>query len=175
MLKAIILLVFLYPLYARKPQSHEIKQILDSHNRARTGVSPPASNMEEMMENLAESWYQNTGQNIAITFGHKTENFPFVISQWHKEVKDYNYNANSCTSGKMCGHYTQVVWATSSNVGCAVQRCDKYFTGRIQPTFLYVCQYKAPGNFIGQKPYTTGRSCSNCPKEKKRCKNKLCY
>ena len=31
-----------------------------------------------------------------------------AIEAWFNEKPDYNFDGNSCTSGKMCGHYTQV-------------------------------------------------------------------
>nr|CDS29757.2 peptidase inhibitor 16 [Hymenolepis microstoma] len=193
MLKVLILLLNFYTLFARKANPQEVTQILDSHNQARSDVSPPATNMMEMrysseMEKLAESWasrckfahpswndvmYENTGQNIAITFGHQNVDFPHVIDLWHKE-KDYYYDGDYCTPGQACGHYTQMVWSSSTNVGCAVERCDQYFGGHPQPTYLYVCQYQAPGNYIGQKPYIAGPSCQDCPSGTS-CMDKLCH
>jgi pathogenesis-related protein 1 len=69
-----------------------------------------------------------------------------VVTSWADEVKDYNYADNSCNAGTMCGHYTQVIWKSSKQVGCAVAICpDK---GQI-----WVCNYNPPGNYVGEKPY----------------------
>lgn len=34
------------------------------------------------------------------------------------------YATSSCKPGKMCGHYTQMVWKTSTKVGCAYAVCE---------------------------------------------------
>jgi len=60
---------------------------------------------------------------------------------------DYTYSTNSCASGKVCGHYTQVVWKNSTKIGCAGVVCSN--GGGI----IYGCNYDPPGNYSGQKPY----------------------
>jgi len=40
----------------------------------------------------------------------------------------------------LSGHFTQVVWAATTTVGCAVKSCPKY------P--IYICEYDPPGNVI---------------------------
>jgi len=47
-----------------------------------------------------------------------------VVDSWGSEKADYDYANNSCTPGKMCGHYTQMVWRATTTVGCARQ-CAK--------------------------------------------------
>lgn len=69
-----------------------------------------------------------------------------VATDWAGERKDYSYASNSCRSGEQCGHYTQMVWRNTTEVGCGMTVCpDK---GQ-----LWVCNYNPPGNWIGQKPY----------------------
>lgn len=69
-----------------------------------------------------------------------------VVKVWTDEERWYNYNSNSCQPGQQCGHYTQVVWRDTTEVGCAVTYCpDKSQT--------WVCSYNPPGNYVGQRPY----------------------
>ncbi len=69
-----------------------------------------------------------------------------VVESWASEIEDYNYETNKCKAGKMCGHYTQIVWNTTTEVGCAsIEDCDGMT--------LWVCQYNPPGNWVGKKPY----------------------
>ncbi|MDD5300141.1 MAG: CAP domain-containing protein [Gallionella sp.] len=70
-----------------------------------------------------------------------------VVDSWGSEKADYDYTSNQCTPGKMCGHYTQVVWRTTTTVGCAVAVCEDT---REQ---VWACQYQPAGNWIGRKPY----------------------
>lgn len=70
-----------------------------------------------------------------------------VVDDWGKEREDYDYKSNSCAAGKMCGHYTQVVWRTTTTVGCAAAVCEDTLEQ------VWVCRYQPPGNWVGQKPY----------------------
>jgi len=56
------------------------------------------------------------------------------------------------TSPPMCGHFTQVVWATTTEVGCALVDCpvDTAWAG-YRSQFL-VCQYNPGGNTAGAHP-----------------------
>ena len=31
-----------------------------------------------------------------------------VVKSWYDEIQWYRYESNTCESGKVCGHYTQV-------------------------------------------------------------------
>ncbi len=70
-----------------------------------------------------------------------------VVDSWGSEKADYHYKKNSCLPGKMCGHYTQMVWRTTTEVGCAMAVCAK------SQEQVWVCQYQPPGNWVGRKPY----------------------
>jgi pathogenesis-related protein 1 len=48
--------------------------------------------------------------------------------------------------GKSCGHYTQVVWRTSTKIGCARVVCNNGAT-------IISCNYSPHGNFNRQSPY----------------------
>lgn len=58
-----------------------------------------------------------------------------------KEVEKYNYTlaTNACDPGAVCGHYTQVVWAKSLEVGCAVKYCS-------DKNYYWQCNYGPGGN-----------------------------
>ncbi|KAJ3669501.1 hypothetical protein LUZ60_011451 [Juncus effusus] len=70
-----------------------------------------------------------------------------AVNAWVAEKQYYDYNTNTCASGKVCGHYTQVVWRSSTQIGCAKVVCDN--NGGI----FIICSYSPPGNYAGQKPY----------------------
>nr|ADD97801.1 pathogenesis-related protein 1 [Musa ABB Group] len=69
-----------------------------------------------------------------------------AVNAWVSEKQDYDYNSNKCAPNKVCGHYTQVVWRSSTAIGCGRVRCNN---GGI----FITCNYKPPGNYAGQRPY----------------------
>ncbi|XP_073107401.1 pathogenesis-related protein PRB1-3-like [Elaeis guineensis] len=69
-----------------------------------------------------------------------------AVNLWMSEKQYHDYNSNMCADVQVCGHYTQVVWRDSTNIGCARVVCDN---GGI----FITCNYYPPGNFVGQRPY----------------------
>lgn len=90
------------------------------------------------------------GENLAWTFPNLTGTE--AANMWVEEKPDYNYNSNSCEPGKVCGHYTQVVWCNSLRLGCAKAQCTTGGT-------LITCNYDLLGNYVGEKPYWTKICC----------------
>ena len=70
-----------------------------------------------------------------------------AVDSWGSEKLDYSYEKNSCKPGKMCGHYTQMVWKDTNKVGCAMAVCED------SKDQVWVCQYQPGGNWVGRKPY----------------------
>lgn len=179
------------------------EEILSLHNKLRGQVYPSASNMEYMrwddeLERSAESWahqciwdhgpatlLMSIGQNLGVHWGrHRAP--AFHVQSWYDEVKDYTYPyPHECNpwcpdrcSGPMCTHYTQIVWATTNKVGCAVNVCSRMDVwGQVWENAVYlVCNYSPKGNWIGEAPYKNGRPCSECPPSYGgSCQNNLCY
>jgi pathogenesis-related protein 1 len=48
-----------------------------------------------------------------------------------------------------CGHYTQVVWRASTQLGCGVASCKN---GSLTED-IWICNYAPAGNFVGRAPY----------------------
>jgi hypothetical protein len=66
-----------------------------------------------------------------------------VVDAWAAESRNYDYSSNRCSG--VCGHYMQIVWGDTKEVGCAVAR------GRGRE--VWVCNYDPPGNWTGKRPY----------------------
>ncbi|KAG7473574.1 hypothetical protein MATL_G00097290 [Megalops atlanticus] len=187
----------------RAIQWSDREEILQLHNKLRGRVYPPASNMEYMvwdedLEQSATSWAEecmwehgpqdllmSIGQNLAVHWG-RYRSPAYHVQAWYDEVKDYTYPyPHECNpwcpehcSGPMCTHYTQLVWATTNRVGCAVHVCPKMDVwGEIWENAVYlVCNYSPKGNWIGEAPYQHGRPCSQCPPSYGGgCRENLCY
>jgi len=91
-----------------------------------------------------ENLYANTGLTQPAT----------IVEDWVSEVADYDYASNSCDGGAVCGHYTQVVWADSTKLGCGVAVCSQNSPfGSGQDWQNWVCNYDPPGNWVGEQPY----------------------
>jgi len=69
-----------------------------------------------------------------------------VVDDWASEVDYYDYPSNRCHSNKQCGHYTQIVWRDTRQVGCARAICS-------DSSQVWVCSYDPPGNWAGKQPY----------------------
>ena len=69
-----------------------------------------------------------------------------VVKAWAEEEGYYNYQTNKCQSGEDCGHYTQMVWHESRQVGCALAVCP-------DQSQIWACNYYPRGNYIGEWPY----------------------
>uniref|UniRef100_A0AAY4AGP3 LCCL domain-containing protein n=1 Tax=Denticeps clupeoides TaxID=299321 RepID=A0AAY4AGP3_9TELE len=181
----------------------DVQVILDLHNRLRGQVYPPASNMEYMvwdteLERTAEEWAEtclwehgpagllpHIGQNLGVHWGRYRPPTSHVQA-WYDEVKDYSFPyPQECNpycpfrcSGPVCTHYTQLVWATSSRIGCAINVCHNMNVwGQIWAKAVYlVCNYSPKGNWWGHAPYKHGTPCSACPPSYGgSCRNNLCY
>ncbi|XP_013420597.1 uncharacterized protein LOC106180958 [Lingula anatina] len=124
---------------------------------------------------------QYRGQNLwartAFSAQKPTNLATNVVDSLHAENQYYNYASNTCNDGKVCGHYTQLVWANSYRLGCGIAYCT---TGspfaQSQNWWNVVCHYFPGGNYQGQKPYKSGQGCSQCPSGSGGCSNdgKLC-
>ena len=67
------------------------------------------------------------------------------------------------------GHYTQMVWAETSKIGCG---SISWTEGRFIKQFL-VCNYGPAGNTLRRPMYEIGKACSRCPSGTS-CSNGLC-
>ncbi len=85
------------------------------------------------------------GENIFASSG--TASGQAAVNSWAGEAVNYTYATNTCAAGKVCGHYTQVVWRTTLEVGCALADCPS-----LQYKSTVVCDY-GPGGNSGGKPY----------------------
>jgi uncharacterized protein YkwD len=95
--------------------------------------------------NRSKSYPGYVGENV---FGHGGVATPQgAVDTWAAEQANYDYATNGCAAGKVCGHYTQVVWAATERVGCGIAKCDGMFFGA-----TIVCNY-SPGGNTGGRPY----------------------
>jgi hypothetical protein len=98
------------------------------------------------------------GENIAA--GAPTESIQTAVASWINEEAYYDHATNTCaapdaTPALECGHYTQIVWKTTTGVGCAHVSCttNSPFGGEANGKWDYsVCDFSPPGNIIRELP-----------------------
>ena len=113
---------------------------------------------EHAPQNVRTYQGQVLGENLSA--GSGTNWSPVALGQgWNDEKSDYNCPNNSCAPGAMCGHYTQVIWRSSTQVGCAIHTCASGSPFGSGPWRFLVCRYMPAGNFVGQRPIPV----ADCP------------
>jgi len=145
------------PSTALTPLSDDADLVASSRKHAEKCVWQHSDNADRIVNGI------QAGENLYAGVGTSSD-VGDAVKSWAGEVVDYSYNTigNGCAAGKVCGHYTQVIWADTSHVGCTIQSCSTLtdpdtgqdifgsFSG--DRTFI-VCQYSPAGNFTGQHPY----------------------
>ncbi len=151
-----------------------IQDLLDVHNDAReeVGVNSKLTwsdtitlDAQSYADEMAESgaWEHDPKNRDGYTNGSYGENlytstakptFAIATDAWVDEKQYYSYgnvgDDSTCVTGEMCGHYTQVIWKDTIEVGCAA---SQYKTGVYKDWYIVVCKYQTPGNYLNEKPY----------------------
>ncbi|AWP09978.1 putative peptidase inhibitor 16 [Scophthalmus maximus] len=162
--------------------------LVELHNHYRGQVSPSASAMmplrwDPSLKLIAEGhaakciWNHNpeledTGENLFAGTG--SLDLREALEKWFLENLDYEFQNNSCDEDKMCGHYTQMVWADTHRVGCAFHLCNNMDGLEWERVSFLVCNYYPAGNYEDERPYVEGDWCSRCPENLQKCENNLC-
>jgi uncharacterized protein YkwD len=131
-------------------------EMLNSHNTVRVRLKVPPLTWSDKLAARAQQWADSLlarkqfahrpksphGENLFEIEG-AIASAAQVVGDWASESRDYDYASNKCR--KVCGHYTQIIWANTREVGCGVARDSR--------REVWVCNYDPPGNWIGQRPY----------------------
>jgi pathogenesis-related protein 1 len=144
--------------------------ITAAHNRVRARVGVPPLQWNAALAEVARRWANACvdrepprgmidhssgrvegfagplGENLYATTAPVAE-VEQAVRSWADEAANYDYASNTCKGG-VCGHYTQVAWRATREVGCAVGSCP-----RLQYRSTLVCVYAPAGNVVGQRPY----------------------
>ncbi|KAF8543940.1 CAP domain-containing protein, partial [Trichophaea hybrida] len=127
------------------------KTMLDVHNRYRSEhqVSPLVwdNYVAEASQKHADRCiyeHSNTtyGENIAAGFRTSSAG----VEAWGDERDLYSFNGGGYS--KATGHFTQMVWKNTWNLGCGAAYCDGILGYGAQ--WFLVCRYWEPGNVMGE-------------------------
>jgi cysteine-rich secretory family protein len=146
------------------PQISFSQEILDAHNRYRRAVGVPPLIWSVGLARSAQRWADALNSNLE--FRHDPSNhtqgenifmgtagmfsLTEMVDAWGQERQNFRDGTfpNVSTTGKWfeVGHYSQMVWKTTTSVGCAgINGNDGYYR--------FVCRYSPPGNVVGEKPF----------------------
>ena len=140
--------------------------LLAAHNELRERHCAPPMTWSDALAATAQKW-ADTLRKKGCLFGHDNdtsygENLAFfrpigrvdgagVVAGWYQEVDDYNFKKPGFSM--KTGHFTQLVWTTTTELGCGVTSCGE---GEI-----WVCRYNPPGNYRGQyRQHVLPESCT---------------
>lgn len=146
----------------------EIDDIVRIHNevRAEVGTAPLKWNCD--LAKFGQSWANKdvfehstneeretiisgiaAGENLSAD-ANPTTSAAKMLQGWIDEKPFWNNDAKTCEAGKVCGHYTQMVWKTTTEIGCGIIRNASVMGAewKGQTTYL-VCNYSPAGNDDG--------------------------
>ncbi|KAA8912725.1 SCP-like extracellular protein [Sphaerosporella brunnea] len=172
----LLLLLLLTPLVAASEDYYQSPSafraaVLKTHNRYRAehGAVPAlkwSSAAASYAQGVADrcKWSHSGGkygENLAA--GH--QDVASAVTDWGDERKDYNWGNPGWNP--QAGHFTAIVWKSSSSVGCAAKKCA-HIDGAGFGGWFFVCEYWTPGNVMGQfkqnvLPYKKGRRWMGSP------------
>ncbi|XP_065256777.1 cysteine-rich venom protein Cau1-like [Emys orbicularis] len=114
-------------------------------------------------------------ENLDITCGENLyyssvpKSWSSALQGWFDERDSFTFGVGPTTSNAVTGHYTQMVWYKSYEIGCSFAFCPYSALYK----HYYVCHYYPAGNVVrsATTPYKKGDPCGDCPDA---CDNGLC-
>ena len=151
----------------------ELEGFVEAHNveRAAVDATPPLAPLtwSTVLANYAQEWVDELVRRGCV-IGHRPDEGEFkriygestvwysvslgkekadAVAFWAGEKQYYDAENHTCESGKICGHYTQMVWRDTQQLGCATARCTPAGEDERQ---IWVCNYDPRGN-TGAVPF----------------------
>ncbi|XP_078687381.1 Golgi-associated plant pathogenesis-related protein 1-like [Branchiostoma floridae x Branchiostoma belcheri] len=131
------------------------KNCLAVHNELRAKHGAPALKLSDKLTEHAQKWADHLakigklehsegsgyGENVAMQWGDDVPARSFV-QQWYSEVERYDFGDKGGNYQPSAGHFSQVVWKGSKELGVGTAKSDKGMA-------VTVCNYSPPGNMQG--------------------------
>lgn len=138
---------------------HGATKLLAAHNGYRASLGLPPLRWSDRLAANAQRWadhlaaigrleHNGSGQNLAMATSG-TQSLTQLVELWGSEqayfVNGYFPAISSTGNWMNVGHYSQMIWRTTTEVGCGFARND----GRD----VLVCDYDPPGNVMGERAF----------------------
>lgn len=146
---ALALLIQIPEALAQGVTEEEQNIIVTLHNTYRAQHCVPPLTWSDELAASAQQWankcgkthgaHGKFGENLAWGASRTASN---AVDDWYKEASRYNYGKPGFVHG--IGHFTQMIWKNTKQVGCGFTRCNSK-VGR-----LLVCRYAPAGNWSSQ-------------------------
>ena len=133
--------------------SSEAQALVDAHNRVRAKHCAGPLAWSATLAKVAQQW-ANSLRDKGCVFGHSNGSYgenlaagssglldpDAVVNMWYAEGEHYKFPNGGFSM--QTGHFTQVVWRATTEVGCGRSQC--------KGMDIWVCEYDPAGNFEGQ-------------------------
>lgn len=131
----------------------DAQTLLDTHNAYRAQHCAPPLTWSPKLAKAAQQWANTlkakdcafehsggpTGENLAAgTTG--ALDAKATVAMWYDEIKGYSFKQPGFSM--QTGHFTQVVWRSTTAIGCGKSQC--------KGLDIWVCEYDPPGNWERQ-------------------------
>jgi uncharacterized protein YkwD len=141
------------------------ERVLIAQNQARLDLDLEPLNWNPALAQSAQRWadylaasgrFEHAPENRADPEGENlwagTKNYfqpEAMVGAWIREKQYFRPGIfpNNSTTGRVedVGHYTQLVWRDTTQVGCAEATSTR--------EDILVCRYSAAGNYLGERPF----------------------
>ncbi|KAI8518666.1 positive regulation of epithelial to mesenchymal transition [Branchiostoma belcheri] len=138
------------------------KNCLAAHNELRAKHGAPALKLSDKLTEHAQKWAEylasigklqhsqgsGYGENIAMYaqwgLGSADKPARYYVEQWYNEVERYDFAKSTYQPGT--GHFSQVVWKGSKELGVGMAKRENWMGMTL---YVTVCNYSPPGNMLG--------------------------
>src|SRR5438067_7625898 len=107
-----------------------MQAVLDAHNSHRANHCVPPLTRSSELAASAQQWANRCGFDHDDQSPHGENLFwgtadafspRSAVSAWYEEIEDHNYSAPE--RGDQAGHFTQVIWRSTKQLGCGMAAC----------------------------------------------------
>jgi pathogenesis-related protein 1 len=148
-----------------KISANDAAAALAFHNQARKEAGVPALQWSVQLAAYAQAWADHLADS-ACSFEHRPHSGKWeeiygenlfwgssdhytvkdACESWYEEKKDFKNTLYTGKQTNQIGHYTQMIWRNTTQVGIGIATCK-------DGSIIIVANYDPPGNYLGENVY----------------------